>query len=211
MKVEVDAWYVDLPAQTGCARPAAPVPVPPADPNGCTDRLDARVAGDVKLGFPIKTVTVTTIGEGDTLEMTTSAQEVTALEVTRLAGDLFDVPKDFVEANSTAEVVPALAAGGSLADALFGSTADGTSTAAPKKPGTDSDRHSRTDQQHRAGPASRPAFGKTWSASSTRPPTRRFPSPVVPSRRSSKMRRGCSATTCCSPTWSRRRRRSRAG
>jgi hypothetical protein len=60
---------------------------------------------------------------------------VTELEITRLDRALFDVPADFVEANSTAEVVPALAKGGSLADALLGSTADGTSTAAPKKPG----------------------------------------------------------------------------
>lgn len=135
LKVEIDAWYVDLPAQTGCTRPAAPAPAPAADPNACTDRIESRVAGDVKLGFPIKTVTVTTIGEGDKLETTTSAQEVTGLEVTQLDRTLFDVPSDFVEANSTAEVVPALAAGGSLADALFGSTVDGTSTAAPKKPG----------------------------------------------------------------------------
>lgn len=137
LKVEIDAWYVDLPAQTGCTRPAAPAPAPTpaADSNVCTDRIESRVAGDVKLGFPIKTVTVTTIGEGDRLETTTSAQEVTGLEVRRLDLALFDVPSDFVEANSTAEVVPALASGGSLADALFGSTVDGTSSAAPKKPG----------------------------------------------------------------------------
>lgn len=135
LKVEIDAWYVDLPAQAGCTRPASPAPAPVADPNACTDRIETRVAGDVKLGFPIKTATVTTIGEGDKLETTTSGQEVTALEVTPLDRALFEVPKDFVEAHSTAEVVPALAAGGSLADALFGSTADGTSAATPKKPG----------------------------------------------------------------------------
>ncbi len=135
LKVEIDAWYVDLPAQAGCTRPAAPAPAASADPNACVDRFETRVAGDVKLGFPIKTVTTTTMGEGDKLEVTNSEQEVTELEVTRLDRALFDVPADFVEANSTAEVVPALASGGSLADALFGSTVDGTSTAAPKKPG----------------------------------------------------------------------------
>jgi hypothetical protein len=62
--------------------------------------------------------------------------EVTDLEVTKLDTALFDVPPDFVEANSSAELVPTLAAGGSLAETLFGSTADGTSSAAPKKPGT---------------------------------------------------------------------------
>ena len=135
LKVEIDAWYVDLPAQAGCTRPASPAPAPAADPNACTDRIEVRVAGDVTLGFPIKTATVTTSGEADKLETATSAQEVTALEVAPLDRALFEVPRDFVEASSTAEVVPALAAGGSLADALFGSTVDGTSTAAAKKPG----------------------------------------------------------------------------
>lgn len=138
LKVEVDAWYVDLPPQSGCARVAgAPAaPRPSSDPNACTDRIETRVMGDVKLGFPIKTVTTTTTGEGDKLEVSTSSQEVTELEVTRLDRALFEVPADFVEAKSSAELVPALATGGSLSDALFGSTVDGSSTAAPKKAGT---------------------------------------------------------------------------
>ena len=60
---------------------------------------------------------------------------MTELEITRLDRALFDVPADFVEASSSAEIVPALATGGSLAEALFGSTVDGSSMAAPKKPG----------------------------------------------------------------------------
>jgi hypothetical protein len=136
LKVEVDAWYVDLPPQSGCTRAAAPpAPAPSSDPNACTDRIETRVAGDVKLGFPIKTVTTTTTGEGDKLEVSTASQEVTELEITRLDRALFELPADFAEANSSAEIVPALATGGSLADALFGSTVDGSSTAAPKEPG----------------------------------------------------------------------------
>jgi hypothetical protein len=136
LKVEIDAWYVDLPQQAGCARPAAVAPAPVAsDPDACTDRLETRVAGDVKLGFPVKSVTTTTTGEGDKVDVNSSSQEVTELEVTRLDRGLFEVPAGFVEANSSAEIVPALAGGGTFADALFGSTADGSSVAAPKKPG----------------------------------------------------------------------------
>jgi hypothetical protein len=136
LKVEIDAWYVDLPQQAGCARPAAAAPAPVAtDPDTCTDRLETRVAGDVKLGFPVKSVTTTTTGEGDKLDVNSSTQEVTELEVTRLDRGLFEIPAGFVEANSSAEIVPALAGGGTFADALFGSTADGSSVAAPKKPG----------------------------------------------------------------------------
>lgn len=132
LKVEVDAWYVDLPEQSVCVRPPAPAPPPP--PDACTDRLEARTVGDVKLGFPVKSSTTTTTGEGDKAEVTTTSQSVTELEITRLDKSLFDVPSDYVEAKSTAEVVPAVGSGG-LADAVFGSTADGTSAAAPKKPG----------------------------------------------------------------------------
>jgi hypothetical protein len=48
---------------------------------------------------------------------------------------LFDVPADSVEASGIAEVMPAMARGGTVNDALFGSVLDGTSTAAPRKPG----------------------------------------------------------------------------
>lgn len=137
LKIEMDAWYVDLPEQSACARPTqAAAPAPAADPAACTDTMDTRVAGDVKLGFPIKVVTTTTTGEGNKIESVTTSQEVTALEITRLERALFEVPADFAEASSTAEIVPAMAKGASLSEALFGSTADGTSTAAPKKPGT---------------------------------------------------------------------------
>jgi hypothetical protein len=135
-KMETDAWYVDLPAQSSCVVPALPAPPPPAtDPGACTDRIESRTAGTVKLGFPVKSVITTTTGDGDKAEVTTVSQEVTELEITRLDRALFDVPPGYVEAVSGAEIVPALAGGGSLADALFGSTADGTSVAAPKKPG----------------------------------------------------------------------------
>jgi hypothetical protein len=81
-------------------------------------------------------VTTTTTGEGDKQETSSTSMEVTGLEVTRLDAALFDLPPDYSEANSSAELVPTLAAGGSLAETLFGSTADGTSSAAPKKPGS---------------------------------------------------------------------------
>ena len=133
----MDGWYVDLPQSAGCTRPQAAPEVPPApSPDACVDRVDAKTVGDAKLGFPVAMVTTTTTGEGDKQEVSSTSMEVTGLEVTRLDAALFDVPSDFVEANSSTELVPTLAAGGSLAETLFGSTADGTSNAAPKKAGT---------------------------------------------------------------------------
>src|SRR5687768_16937725 len=68
LRIEVDGWYVDLPEQTACARPAAPPPAKSADPAVCTDVIQTQVAGDVRLGFPVKLVTATTTGEGNRAE-----------------------------------------------------------------------------------------------------------------------------------------------
>lgn len=64
-----------------------------------------------------------------------TSQEVTELEITRLDRALFDVPAGYTEASSIAEVVPAIVGGAGLSDALFGSTVDGSSSAAPKLAG----------------------------------------------------------------------------
>jgi hypothetical protein len=136
-KLEMDAWYIDLPERKGCPKAAAEPPPPPAstDPNACVDRIESRTVGDAKLGFPVKVTTTTTTGDGEAIDVVTTQQEVTELESAKLDGALFDTPPDFAEATSSAEIVPAIATGGSLADALFGSTAIGTSLPAPKKPG----------------------------------------------------------------------------
>ncbi len=136
VRSEIDAWYIDLPkaAQT-CARQSASAPEPPAGAGECRDRIETRVVGDVSMGFPVKTTTTTTTGEGEKQETETRTAEVTGLEITRLDQALFDVPTDYTEARSSMELMPAFAAGGSLEDALFGSTADGSSQAAPKKAG----------------------------------------------------------------------------
>lgn len=136
-RTEIDAWYVDLPkssASCGARAAAAPAEPPPA-PDACQDRTESRVVGEASLGFPVKTLTTTVSGEGDKQETSSISAEVTALEITRLDAALFDVPADYTEAKSLLELTPSVAAGGTLADALFGSTADGTSQAAPKKPG----------------------------------------------------------------------------
>jgi len=131
-KMEIDAWYVDLPEQSQCVRPTV---APPSAAGGCTDRVEAQTVGDVKLGFPVKLSTTTVVGDGDKAVTTTAVQEVSELSITRLEKSLFEVPGDYAEAKSTAEIVPSIAKGGGIADALFGSTADGSSTAAPKKSG----------------------------------------------------------------------------
>lgn len=135
-RTEIDAWYVDIPKTAACSAPTSAIPSePPAPADQCQDRTESRVLGDATLGFPVKTVTTVVTGEGDKQDTATTSAEVTALEITRLDASLFEIPTDYVEAKSLLELTPSVASGGTLADALFGSTADGTSQAAPKKPG----------------------------------------------------------------------------
>ena len=137
LRTEIDAWYVDLPkTASSCGRTAPATPEPPAaSSDACQDRTDTRVVGDVTLGFPVKTVTTNMSGDGDKQESSTTTAEVTSLEISRLDPALFDVPAGYVEAKSALELAPALTTGSTLGDVLFGSTADGTSTATPKAAG----------------------------------------------------------------------------
>ena len=136
-RVETDGWYADLPDHAAC--PATPPQAPPPTTAGqpaCTDRVETRQAGNAKLGFALSTAITTTTEAGKEQDVTTMAVEVTDLQITSLDTTLFDVPAGYTEVKNYQELLPALTrSGGNLADAVFGSLADGTSTVAPKKPG----------------------------------------------------------------------------
>ncbi len=136
LTVEVDGWYIDFPAVARCstASSARAAGVPRAD--ACVDQVESRVNGEAKLGFPVATTTTTKTGEGDKQEVETSSMEVTAFEVTTLDAALFGPPEGYTEVKSNAELMATFqGGGGGLSDALVGSTADGTSAAAPKRAG----------------------------------------------------------------------------
>jgi hypothetical protein len=133
-RVETDGWYVDLPDHDVCPSAPPPKSATPAE-GGCTDKMETRRAGEAKLGFAVATKTTTTTEDGKESEVTSSTMEVTDLRVTTLDAALFDVPSDYTEVKSYQDLLPSLANGGSLSDALFGSIADGTSSIAPKQPG----------------------------------------------------------------------------
>lgn len=133
-RVETDGWYTDLPEHASCAAAQAPAPSQPVQ-QACTDRVEALQTGDAKLGFALSTTMTTTSEEGKEKEVTTMEVEVTQLEVTSLDAMLFDVPEGYAEVKNHQQLLPSLSSGGSLADAVFGSIADGTGTVAPKKPG----------------------------------------------------------------------------
>ncbi len=132
-RIEVDAWYIDVPeALAGCSPTLEAAAPPPPPPGACVDRTETRRVGTAALGFPVKATTTTTMGEGDAADTNTTTLDVDALEVTDLAEALFDVPEGYTETASYGELLPKLATGGTLADALLGSVSDGTRVLAPK-------------------------------------------------------------------------------
>ena len=134
-RVEVDAWYLDVPpTMAGCA-PKADAKQPEPAAGQCADRVESRVVGDVKLGFPVLSTTTSTVGDGPDAEVSSVKTEVDKFEVTRLDHALFDVPAGYTEVTTYQDLLPAVAAGGNLADALLGSAADGTRQVAPKEAG----------------------------------------------------------------------------
>jgi hypothetical protein len=137
--VETDGWYADLPEHASCT--SLPVQTPPAaaSPQLCVDRVVTQASGDARLGFALSTITTTTVTDARNKdkdkEVTTMSMEVADLAVTSLDKALFDLPSGYMEVKDYPSLLPSLAAGGSVGDAVFGSLAGGTNTVAPKKAG----------------------------------------------------------------------------
>jgi hypothetical protein len=137
--VETDGWYADLPEHASCA--SLPVPEPPAAaaPPACVDRVVTQESGEAKLGFALSTIITTTVADAKNKDkdkdVTTMSMEIADLAVTSLDKALFDLPAGYVEVKDYPSLLPSLAAGGSVGDAVFGSLASGTNTVAPKKSG----------------------------------------------------------------------------
>jgi len=140
--VDTDGWYVDLPAHESCS--IVPVEPPPPTVSGqdsCHDRVVTERAGRADMGFALSTTMTTTVADGKQKggdkdpDMTSMSMEVTELKVTSLDKTLFDVPSGYTEVKDYESLLPSLAAGGTLSDAVFGSLADGTSKVSSKKTG----------------------------------------------------------------------------
>ena len=136
-KVETDGWFVDLPSTAACTT-ATPQPFgaaqpPSSDQGACVDRIETETVGDAKLGFSVLSTVTTTSGEKQ--DVSVIATEVTDLQITMLDQALFEVPPGYSEVKSYSELLPSIAGGGSVADAVFGSISAGTSTVAPKLAG----------------------------------------------------------------------------
>lgn len=96
-KYEIDGWYIDVKDQAGCQRFSPYM----KDVQGCHDRMTLKQNGGVKPGMPVlETITMT---EGDNPPMSITS-EATEVKKGPLSDELFDVPSDYREVKTTAEL-----------------------------------------------------------------------------------------------------------
>lgn len=102
MRMESDGWYIDLQYGVEC-----PIDVPNTAPmnsgaqDGCRDEIKFKKDGAAKLGYPAMVTTTFHLKDGQSFS---STQEIVALDMTTLEAALFEVPADYREAKTYAEL-----------------------------------------------------------------------------------------------------------
>ncbi len=116
--VEIDGWYIDLPASIACAGAPPPEKETRVDPKdaSCSDAV-TYVRPPASATYPVAYTMVTTAGNDAPM---TTTMEATEVKRTALDAQLFEVPADYIAVKSTTQLT---------ADHRPGE--DG-----PKKPGT---------------------------------------------------------------------------
>jgi len=104
MRIETDAWYIDVPKTVASQSAPDQAGMPP--PGGCADQIQATSNGDPKVvGFPIEYKTTMT---GDDGKPITSSMQITEFETTSLDAALFDIPPGLNAAMNVGELGKAL-------------------------------------------------------------------------------------------------------
>jgi len=105
MRIETDAWYIDVP-KTLASQATTPDQAAPPSPGGCADQIQATSNGDPKVvGFPIEYKTTMT---GDDGKPVASTMQITELETTTLDAALFEIPPGMNAAMNVGELGKAL-------------------------------------------------------------------------------------------------------
>ncbi|MFI5104680.1 MAG: hypothetical protein ACHP79_07135, partial [Terriglobales bacterium] len=96
-KYEIDGWYIDLPGQVDCQR-FSPFT---KTVQGCQDKLLFSQKGKIKPGYPVQETLTLLNGDDPPVTLTS---EVTELKKGPLDAALFDVPADFHQVATSAEL-----------------------------------------------------------------------------------------------------------
>ncbi|MGB8473249.1 MAG: DUF4412 domain-containing protein, partial [Candidatus Acidiferrum sp.] len=96
-KYDIDGWYVDLKGLSNCQRFSPYI----KNVKGCQDRALFKQEGSAKPGFAILETVTLTNGDDPPQVMTT---EVTDIKKDALSADLFDLPADYKQVATNAEL-----------------------------------------------------------------------------------------------------------
>jgi hypothetical protein len=97
-KYEIDGWYVDIKEAASCQTFS---PYTSSDVQGCHDRVVLKQTGNAKPGLAVQEKITVASGDEQPMVVTT---EVTELKKGPLAKALFDLPPDFREVKTNAEL-----------------------------------------------------------------------------------------------------------
>ena len=137
-RIETDGWYADLPEHAACAAASPDSASSAGGPTGLHRSRRNPANRRREAGFRAQH------RDDDDRRNRQGRQGQRGdddggggdrLQVTSLDAALFDVPPGYTEVRAISSCCRRGSGGGTLADAVFGSIADGTSTVAPKKPG----------------------------------------------------------------------------
>jgi hypothetical protein len=96
-KYDIDGWYIDVKEQAGCQRFSPYI----NDVQGCHDRIVLNQAGTLRPGLAVQETVSITNGDNPPMVIT---REVTELKKGPLAQELFDLPADYRQVSSAAEL-----------------------------------------------------------------------------------------------------------
>jgi hypothetical protein len=93
MRMETDAWHIDLPAFS-CPTISPPEPPRAQGEQGCSDKMVFKVVGNPDSGFAVKETMTIFFDGGSSMKM---IKEATEISKTELDAQLFDVPPGYTE------------------------------------------------------------------------------------------------------------------
>jgi len=128
MRIETDAWYIDVPRAVAAQTPEQTAP---PSPGACADQIQATSNGDPKaVGFPIEYKTTMT---GDDGKPIMSSMQITEFEMTTLDPAMFEIPQGLNAAMNVRDLGKALSDANEVK--LAAADAAPPATPAPKAPG----------------------------------------------------------------------------
>jgi uncharacterized membrane protein len=93
MRMETDAWHIDLPAFS-CPMFSPPEPPRAEGEQGCSDKMIFKVVGNPDNGFAVKETMTIFLDGGSSMKM---IKEATEISKTELDAQLFDIPPGYTE------------------------------------------------------------------------------------------------------------------